>query len=138
MLAIRLPSQVRQYHYQEIGSATFSGCEDLHHCTYVPARSPWLPAKLPTVSSKMLHNSVCLLHSLHTVLSVVLHIELPYSTILWLVFGLCGMRRVGGEGRGSYSFSPSGAYRGGQSVRGEGRGVGTRVLGNGVRPSDSM
>jgi hypothetical protein len=48
------------------------------------------------------------------------------------------MRRVGGEGRGSYSFSPSGAYRGGQSVRGEGRGVGTRVLGNGVRPSDSM
>ena len=44
----------------------------------------------------------------------------------------------GGEGRGSCSFSPSGAYRGGQSVRGEGRGVGARVLGNGVRPSDNM
>ena len=47
-----------------------------------------------------------------------------------------------GGGRGSwviqYSFSPSGAYRGGQSVRGEGRGVGARVLGNGVRPSDNM
>ena len=75
--------------------------------------NPWLPAKLPTVSSKMLHNSVCLLHFLHTVvLSVVLHIELPYSiayciaystVFMWLVFGLCGMRRVGGEGRGSYS-----------------------------------
>ena len=105
-----LPSQVSQYHYhKEIGSATFSGCEDLHHCTYSTFREegPWLPAKLPTVSTKMLHNSVCLLHFLYTVLSVVLHIELPYNIAYCIAYSIHVARfwfvwDEKGGGRGSW------------------------------------
>ena len=142
-----LPSQVSQYHYhQEIISATFSGCG---FCTYSTVRSgknahgsqpssqPFPPKCCTTVCVCCIsYIQYCLWYCIlnyHTILLIVLP-----TVFMWLVFGLCGMRRVGGEGRGSYSFSPSGAYRGGQSVRGEGRGVGARVLGNGVRPSDSM
>ena len=102
-----LPSQVSQYHYhQEIGSATFSGCG---FCTYSTFREecPWLPAKLPTVSTKMLHNSVCLLHFLYTVLSVVLHIELPYNIAYCIAYSIHVARfwfvwDEKGGGRGSW------------------------------------
>jgi len=73
----------------------------------VPVMNPWLPAKLPTVSSKMLYNSVCLLHFLHTVLSVVLHIELPYSIAYCIAYSIHVARfwfvwDEKGGGRGSW------------------------------------